>query len=165
VPVHIDRDAAARPDAAYRPTWPGRGEDREEADGSIPGLDDHFNNACSTPKIAVDLKWWVSIEQIAIAPLRAQQQFEHRVSVFAFTEPRPQIEAPGDGPAGCFIAPKLQRASSGGGQVRRLVQRDLMAGIKAIEVGHVAVIHFRCAEVPVVQPFLQLPAAAHLVTR
>ena len=82
------------------------------------------------------------------------------MGVVAVAEAGPEVDLPGQRPAGAAVAAEFERAAGGREQLRR-VGRDLVAGEDAPQVRDVAVA-IR-GVVLVFEPFLQLPVPADLV--
>ena len=91
-------------------------------------------------------------------PDRPQQVGQQPQRAIAIVQPRPQHRLVGQRPSRAVVAAQLQRAPRSRRELRRAFHRDLLAGIEAPQVRHVAVmrLHFFV----VVHPLLQLPARA-----
>src|SRR5262245_53294419 len=123
-------------------------------------LQEHFADAGHAAEVAVDLKRGMCVEKIGIRSLRAEQEAQDRVRVIPFQKTCPQVEAPGDAPAGGVVTTNLQRFARGRRQLGRLLECDLTAREKTVEVRDVPVVDLRCREVPIFEPLLQLTGGA-----
>ena len=91
-----------------------------------------------------------------------EQVVEHAVGVVAVAEPGPEVDLPGERPAGAAVAAEFERLAGGGEQLGR-VGRDLLAGEDAPQMRDVAVAVL--GVVLVFEPFLELAVLADLVGR
>src|SRR5690606_6984200 len=118
LPRKVDGDAAAGAQAGDRAVAPGGRQRGQKLEFAALRLEQHFGNAGGAAEVAVDLKRRMGVKEIWIRALGAKQQLENRVGVFGVVEPRPEVQAPADCPAGGVVAAQLERAAGGGGEFR-----------------------------------------------
>jgi len=129
------------------------------------GLEKHFGDGGGAAQIAVDLEGRVSVKEIWIRSLGAEQGAENAVGALAILEARPKIEPPCDGPTSGDVAACFQAVSHGGCELGRATKGDLIARVKGVEVGDVAVGPVWGGGVPILVPFLELARSADAVGR
>ena len=95
VPVQVDLESTARPQAPHCAPRPRVRERGKQVELSGVALQQHFGDSCGCAEVAVDLKRRVRVEQVRIGPLGAQEKFEDAIGMLAVTEPRPEVDAPG----------------------------------------------------------------------
>ena len=171
-PLHVHHEASASHEALHFAVTPCRGQSREQVNGSVVALQQHLRHARGVAEVAVNLERRVRVEQVGIRPavgvllllLVAGQQLQHvayyLIGVVAVKHTRPEVHLPADAPARSLVSALQQRVLCGLEQRRVLVRRNLVAGVKSVQVGYVAVLV--AWVVNVLKPLLQLVVAAHL---
>src|SRR5215813_263521 len=128
-------------------------------------LQQHLRYSRGRAKIAVDLKWWMSIEEILIHPSPGwgfhclgvdwrQCPLQQHVRVISVQQSGPKIYLPGQAPSSAHVASQLQSLLSRSEQVRSLVWRYLVARKQPVEMRNVPVLSFGRLKIPVGEPFL-----------
>ena len=95
-------------------------------------LQQHFRDARRTAEIAIDLKRWMRIEHVRIGALRIEQHSKNSMRVISLSEPRPNVDSPAEAPTRCFIAPNLEGPSRSGGELRCVLDGNLIGRMQRI---------------------------------
>ena len=134
-------------------------------DDGFVGLEEHLGDGGGAAHVAVDLEGRVSVKEIWISALGAEQGTENAVGALAVLHACPKIEPPCDGPASGDVAACFQAVSHGGCELGRAAKGDLVARVKGVEVRDVAMASVRGGGVPILMPFLELARCADAVGR
>ena len=140
--------------------------------GAVVALQEHLCNACCATEVAVDLERRMGVEEVRIGAavgilLYAAvvgQQVEHvgddLQGVVAIEHTRPEVYLPAQAPARGHIATLGERGGSCGKEFGMGVGRDLIGGVKAVEMRDVAVVVL--GVVGIDEPLLQLSVLPYL---
>ena len=128
-------------------------------------LQEHFGHASSEAKVAVNLEWRVSVEEIGVEPAadinchivlgggdREKQLSDESKGALAIAESRMEVDFPRKRPTGSFISSQFKCAPSSSHK-RRIFAGNLGSGMESVEVRNVTMVVGRIIDV--VEPFLK----------
>src|SRR5690606_31217166 len=102
-------------------------------------LEEHLDNSRRAAEVAIDLKGWMSVEQVRQRRLPEQRQ-EVLVRPLTVAQPREEVDDPGPAPPGVTAAvgqPPIDRGACRG-EERRVGRSDGGAWMEAEQVRYVA---------------------------
>ena len=119
VPFLVDRISTPGSQTLDLSVRPGIREGREKMYFTIVALQKHLRYTCGPPKVAIDLKRWVCVEQIGVSTTSVVSGFprrihiiemglQHPVGMIPIQETGPEIDLPGFAPACAAIPSELQ---------------------------------------------------------
>ncbi len=161
-PGHIDLEAAARqqtPDTAVRQAGRQRGQQMQLV---VLALHEPFRDPGRGTEVAVDLERRMEIEQVGRRPLGCEQVGQQLMGTLALLESCPEVDLPGERPAGARVPALHQGRPGGGEQLGRTGAADLVARMQPVQMGDVPVLPLGGAVVPVLLPLLELSLRADL---
>ena len=137
-------------------------------------LQKHLRDAGGAAKVAIDLERWMRVEQVGVRAAtvrhveaefasRSEQRREQLVRTIAVTQARPEVDAPGERPAGAVVAAGVEEFAAGARQFGRVVQGDLVVRMESVHRRGVPMgrlkfgIRFK--------PFLQTAVGTYLIRR
>ncbi len=100
-------------------------------------LHQHLGDGGGGSEVAVNLERWVGVEEVG-QRFVAQEVGEEFVGAVAIAETGPEVDFPGEGPAGGTVTADIQRLAGGGEEVGG-GWSDLVGREETVEVGDVAV--------------------------
>ena len=118
-PVDLNLESAAGPEALDGAVGPGFRERGQELDFAGVALEQHLGDAGGAAEVAVDLERGMGVEHVGVGPVGTDQEAEDLVGVLGVLQPGPEVEPPGQAPAGGVVAANFQRLAGRGGELRR----------------------------------------------
>src|SRR3954468_4795923 len=138
-------------------------------------LQEHLGDTGGRAEIPVDLKWRMSIEKIGIYTSglssrvsgvdRRQCLLQKKMGVLSVEQSCPEVDLPRQTPTRASVPSQLQSLLGCLEKLRRLANRDLVAGEQTIKMRNMTMLPLRRFHIPVFEPFLQLTSFADLHRR